>query len=80
MERQKRKLTPLGKRIVKELTDRDMTRQELAREIGASPVYLGYILRGERSGEKYLPAIAAVLGWEYDPPQKAALRAPEEAP
>ncbi len=61
----KRRLTPLGKLIVKALTDQDMTKTELAQAIGTSPTYLGYILYGVRSGEKYLPAIIAAL--ELDP-------------
>ena len=61
----KRRLTPLGKLIVKALTDQDMTKAELARTVGTSPVYLSYILYGVRSGEKYLPAIIAAL--ELDP-------------
>lgn len=61
----KRKLSPLGKLVVKALTDKDMTKSELAQEIGTSPTYLGYILYGVRSGEKYLPAIIAAL--DLDP-------------
>lgn len=61
----KRKLSPIGKLIVKALTDQDMTKTELALEIGTSLTYLGYILYGVRSGEKYLPAIIAVL--DLDP-------------
>lgn len=61
----KRSLTPLGKLIVKALTDQDMTKAELARTVGTSPVYLSYILYGARSGEKYLPAIITAL--ELDP-------------
>lgn len=57
----KRKLSPLGKLVVKALADRDMTKTELAREIGTSPTYLSYILHGVRSGEKYLPGIIAAL-------------------
>lgn len=65
MRSSKSKLTPLGKMVVKALTDRDMTKTQLAREIGTSPVYLSYILYGVRSGEKYLPAIIEVL--DLDP-------------
>lgn len=48
------KLTKLGKLVVKTLTDRDMTKTQLAAAIGTSPQYLSYILYGVRSGEKYL--------------------------
>lgn len=55
------KLTPFGKLVVKALTDQDMTRADLAGQIGTSPQYLSYILTGTRSGEKYIPAIVAAL-------------------
>lgn len=55
------KLTRFGKLVVKALTDKDMTKTQLAQQIGTSPQYLSYILYGIRSGEKYLPAIIAVL-------------------
>lgn len=61
------KLTPLGKLVVKALTDRDMSKTQLAAAIGTSPQYLSYILYGVRPGEKYLPAIIAAL--ELDPPE-----------
>lgn len=57
-----KKLTPFGKRVVKALTDQDMTKSELAAEINITPQYLSYILNGTRSGDKYLPAIIAALG------------------
>ena len=47
------KLCPLGKLVVKALTDQDKTKTQLAAEIGTSPQYLSYILYGVRSGEKY---------------------------
>ncbi len=59
------KLTKFGKLVVKALTDKDMTKTQLADEIGTSPQYLSYILYGVRSGEKYLPLIVATL--ELDP-------------
>lgn len=65
MSRQKRQTTPFGKAVIKALADRDMTRTQLAQEIGTTQIYLSYILHGVRSGEKYLPAIIAVL--ELDP-------------
>lgn len=67
------KLTKLGKLIVKALTDRDMTKTQLAATIGTSPQYLSYILYGVRSGEKYLPAIVAAL--DLDPEKVEKLTA-----
>lgn len=61
------KLCPLGKLVVKALTDQEKTKSQLAAEIGTSPQYLSYILYGVRSGEKYLPAIIAALN--LDPPE-----------
>lgn len=65
MRSKKKKLTRFGKLVVKALTDRDMTKSQLAAEIGTSPQYLSYILYGVRSGEKYLPLIISSL--ELDP-------------
>lgn len=62
-----RRMTPFGKYVVKTLTDRDMSKTELAAAVGTSPQYLSYILYGERSGEKYLIRIITVLGLD---PQK----------
>lgn len=59
------KLTRFGKYVVKAMTDRDITKTQLAAMIGTTPPYLSYILRGRRSGEKYLPAIIAAL--DLDP-------------
>lgn len=50
-------LTPFGKLVVKALTDKDMTKTELASQVGTSPQYLSYILFGVRSGKKYIPKI-----------------------
>ncbi len=71
MKRKNGKLTPFGKLVVKALTDRDMTRTQLADEIGTSPQYLSYILYGTRSGEKYLPAIVAALALDPRKVEKA---------
>lgn len=71
MKRKSGKLTPFGKLVVKALTDRDMTRTQLANEIGTSPQYLSYILYGTRSGEKYLPAIVAALALDPRKVEKA---------
>lgn len=59
-------LTPLGKIVVKALTDKDMSKRELAAAVGTSPQYLSYILTGVRSGRKYLPAIIEILGIDPD--------------
>lgn len=56
-----KKLTPFGKLVVKSLTNRDMTKAQLAEEIGVRPQYLSYILNGTRSGEKYRSAIIVAL-------------------
>lgn len=65
MQIKSKKLTRFGKLVVKALTDRDMSKTELALRVGTSPQYLSYILYGIRSGEKYLPLIIATL--EIDP-------------
>lgn len=68
-----KKLTPFGKYVVKSLTDRDMTRAQLAAAIDTSPQYLSYILNGTKSGSKYLDKIIAVL--ELDPHKAGRLTA-----
>lgn len=60
-----RRMTPFGKYVAKALTDRDMSKTELAIAVGTSPQYLSYILYGERSGKKYLTRIALTL--DLDP-------------
>lgn len=65
MRSSNKKLTPFGKLVVKALADQDMTKAQLAAEVGIAPQYLSYILNGTRSGGKYLPAIIAAL--EIDP-------------
>ena len=67
----KGKLTKFGKLVVKALTDQDMTKTQLAAEIGTSPQYLSYILYGVRSGEKYLPLIVATLNLDPNKVEKA---------
>lgn len=62
MRARNKKLTPFGKQVVKALADRDMTKQELAAQVGISPQYLSYILNGTRSGDKYFVAIVCALG------------------
>lgn len=65
------KLTGLGKLIVKTLTDKNMTKTQLAEAVGTSPQYLSYILYGTRSGEKYIPAIIAALELDLRKVEKA---------
>ncbi|CBL40389.1 Helix-turn-helix [butyrate-producing bacterium SS3/4] len=71
MKSSKGKLTKFGKLVVKALTDQDMTKTQLAAEIGTSPQYLSYILYGVRSGEKYLPLIVATLNLDPNKVEKA---------
>lgn len=71
MKSSKGKLTKFGKLVVKALTDKDMTKTQLATEIGTSPQYLSYILYGVRSGEKYLPLIVATLNLDPNKVEKA---------
>ena len=61
MKSRNNRLTPFGKYVTKTLTDKDMSKAQLAAAIGTSPQYLSYILYGTRSGEKYLPMIVAAL-------------------
>lgn len=62
MRARNKKLRPFGKQVVKALADQDMTKQELAAQVGVSPQYLSYILNGTRSGDKYFVAIVSALG------------------
>lgn len=57
----KRKYTALGKKIMKQLIDKEMTAKQLADELGTTPQYLNKIIHGERSGEKYIEAIKSIL-------------------
>ena len=66
MAGQKNKLTPLGKDIKKKLADKDMSQMDLAERVGTSKSYLSRIMRGGKSGEKYLTAICAVLDLNPD--------------
>ncbi len=71
MRTQNNKLTAFGKLVVKALTDRDMSKADLAAQIGTTPVYLSYILYGVRSGEKYIPAIIVALSLDPREAEKA---------
>lgn len=59
------RLTPLGKYIAKTLVDKEMSKAELAARVGIAPQYLNCIIRGTRSGKKYISRIVMVL--ELDP-------------
>lgn len=63
--RNKREMTSEGKQISKRLIDLGMTKCELALAIGTTPQYVQKILRGERSGAKYLDAISDVLDIQF---------------
>lgn len=65
MAGQKNKLTPLGKDIKKKLVDIDMSQVELAERVGTTKSYLSQVMRGDRSGAKYLIAICDIL--DLDP-------------
>ena len=65
MAEQNNKLTPLGKDIKKKPAHKDMSQVELAERVGTSKSYLSRIMRGGKSGEKYLTAICIVL--DLDP-------------
>ena len=73
MKSRNKRLTPFGKYISKALTDKDMSKAQLAAAIGTSQQYLSYILYGDRSGEKYIPAIIAAL--DLDPQKVGKLTA-----
>ena len=55
------KYSKIGKKIKKRLIDKDMTAKELADALNISPQYLNKILHGERTGKKYIQAIAEIL-------------------
>jgi len=57
----KRALNEFGKFVNERLIELNMTQKELATEVGASPVYLSYILRGQRAGCKYKEKILRVV-------------------
>ena len=56
-----RKYSAFGKKIVKQLVDKNMTAKQLADALGTPPQYLNKIIHGERSGEKYIEAIKSIL-------------------
>ena len=58
------KLTPFGKKVKKKLIDIGMTQVELANLVGCNKQYLYKILRGVRSGKKYIEEISRILDIE----------------
>lgn len=64
-------LTPFGKLVVKALTDRDMTKTQLASTIGTSPQHLSRILHGTRTGSRHIPAIVEALNLDPRKVEKA---------
>lgn len=62
-ERKTNSLTAYGRLVKSKLLDNDdMDQVKLAKRVGVHPVYLSRMLRGERAGKKYIPAINAELG------------------
>jgi len=53
--------TSFGKKVKKELIDRNMTARQLADLVGTTPQYLNKIFHGERGGKKYKDAIRKIL-------------------
>jgi transcriptional regulator with XRE-family HTH domain len=66
VDMRKRRLTPFGELVNKRLIELNMTQKRLAEKVGTSEVYLSMILRGERSGEKYMDNIIKVLNIEQE--------------
>lgn len=63
---EKRKLTPFGIVVKKQLVERGMTQVELAEIMGTSNKYINLIIYGERSGKKYIHHIAEILEIDLD--------------
>ena len=63
--RKKNDLTPFGIAVKLELMKRGMEAQELASQIGTSPVQISRILHGEQPGFEIAPQIAGILGIEW---------------
>lgn len=57
----KRKYSAFGKKVVKQLVNKNMTARQLADALGITPQYLNEIIHGRKSGEKYIEAIKALL-------------------
>ena len=65
MTRSRIRLTPFGKEVEKALIDRDMTKTDLAKELGISGAYLTDVLKGTRVGKDLKPKIAKLLELDY---------------
>jgi len=66
------KLTPLGREVKKWLIDQSMTQRELAAALGTGDKYLWKMLYGVRPGNKYLPALAEMMGVDVEELKKLA--------
>ena len=64
--RKKNGLTQFGFTVKVELMKRGMEAQELASQIGTSPVQISRILHGEQPGYEIAPQIADILGIEWN--------------
>jgi transcriptional regulator with XRE-family HTH domain len=62
----KRPLSEFGEIVNKKLIELNMTQKELSKKVGTTPVYISYILRGERGGQKYKDKILKILNDEKD--------------
>lgn len=59
-------MSEFGKFVNEKLIELNMTQKDLAKEIGTSEVYLSYILRGERGGQKYKEEILKIISDKND--------------
>lgn len=55
-------MSELGREIRVRLAEKNMSQSELSARIGCSPGYLTLIIRGDRSGTKYIEALKKELG------------------
>ena len=55
-------ITPIGRAIRMKLAEKNMTLNELSERIGCNPKYLGLIMSGDRSGQKYMERLKEELG------------------
>lgn len=72
MQKTRRQLTPQGLLIKNRLMELNMTQKDLAVRLQMGNGYLTDIIRGRRSGTKYMARIFNELGIEDIPSQKAA--------
>jgi transcriptional regulator with XRE-family HTH domain len=71
-KKNKNELSPVGKSIKKRLIDLNMTQEALAKVVGVNVNYLGLIIYGYRSGNKYMNSIEKVLGISLEKYKKSA--------